>query len=513
MSEESPPSAREPKARDAPTNRSDATSDASTTPAPDETTGGESTTPAPDATSEESAEPTSEPLWRNVDFRRFFAGQFVTNVGDSLYSVAVLWLVFDLSGSSTLVGLANAGLLLPYLLQIVAGPVVDRFAADRLLVGTQLVQGIVVLVFPLAAVAGQLSVGLVLVTIPVLALATTASGPLRAAVVPRIVPEDRLSEGNSALATVTLGLDMLFDAVSGFVIAATGATVLFLADAATFAVAATLFAATTIPRVASDVDGDDEVGAGTNTTDANTADTNPTATDDATGPLSSYLADLRAAVEILRGSTFVTLIGLNAVFNLAVGVTLATLPAFGASLAGPTVAGIALAGPAAYGATLGALGIGRLVGSVLAPRLDGVPYGPLRAGTALAATLAWLVAALAPSVLVTLVSFGVAWVAAGLAGVLTSTINQRVFPSAVLGRISAIKGTASTATLPLGSLLGGVAADVLGPRTTMAITALGFGVVGVTFTLRPALRRLPPVSRVEPADFRLSFDVESATDE
>ena len=92
------------------------------------------------------------PLRANRDFRRFVAGQFVTNAGDSLYTVAVLWLVFELSGSTTLVGVANAVLLLPWLLQAVAGPIVDRFPVKPLLVGSQIVQGVVVLVFPLAAV-------------------------------------------------------------------------------------------------------------------------------------------------------------------------------------------------------------------------------------------------------------------------------------------------------------------------------------------------------------------------
>ncbi len=66
------------------------------------------------------------PLWQNRDFLRFFFGQFVTNAGDSLYSVAILWAVFELSGSTFLTGVANSLLLLPFLLQIVAGPLVDR---------------------------------------------------------------------------------------------------------------------------------------------------------------------------------------------------------------------------------------------------------------------------------------------------------------------------------------------------------------------------------------------------
>ena len=140
-------------------------------------------------------------LWRNRDFRRFFAGQFVTNAGDSLYTVAVLWLVFELSGSTVLTGVANALLLLPWLLQALAGPVVDRLPLGPVLVGSQVVQGVVVLVLPLAAATGHLSVGVVLAVVPVLTLATLLMAPMQATLVPRIVDDENLSSANSALAT------------------------------------------------------------------------------------------------------------------------------------------------------------------------------------------------------------------------------------------------------------------------------------------------------------------------
>lgn len=117
-------------------------------------------------------------LWRNRNFRRFFAGQFVTNAGDSLYTVAVLWLVFELSGSTFLTGIANALLLLPWLLQIFAGPIVDQLPLTPVLVGSQLLQGVVVLALPLAAVTGRLSVGVLLAVVPVLTLATLLMAPM-----------------------------------------------------------------------------------------------------------------------------------------------------------------------------------------------------------------------------------------------------------------------------------------------------------------------------------------------
>ncbi|WP_433627322.1 MFS transporter [Halomicrococcus sp. NG-SE-24] len=320
-----------------------------------------------------SADPAVEEpsLWLNSDFRRFFAGQFVTNAGDSLYTVAVLWLVFELSGSTVLTGIANALLLLPWLLQIPAGPIVDRLPLKPVLVGSQVLQGIVVLALPLAAATGRLSVGVLLAVIPVLTLATLLMAPMQTALVPRIVADTRLSRANSALATVTLGLDMVFDA---------------------------------------------------------------------------------------------------------------------------------LGGPAVYGLLLGALGISRLVGSLVAPYLENVAYGRLElVGHSLAACC-WLAAVYTPSTAFTVVLFGLAWVPAGISGVLTSTLNQTVFPADLLGRVLSIKGTASGTTLPFGSLVGGIVAEMLG-TTTMGLAAFGFGFTGLYILVRPRLRQLPLVGDADPAAF------------
>jgi MFS family permease len=412
-------------------------------------------------------------LWRNRNFRRFFLGQFVTNAGDSLYTVATLWLVFELSGSTFLTGVANSLLLLPFLLQIVAGPVVDRLPVKPLLVGSQVGQGVVVLVLPVAAFAGTLTVELVLVTIPALSLMTLVNAPARATLLPRIVADDQLSRGNSALATVTLGLDMIFDALGGLFIAVFGATALFLLDSLTFAVAGLLFFGMVIPAVE---------GGGEKSAES---------------AIEEYVADLRAGIGVLRGTVFVDLILTAAVANFAVGVTLAILPAFGDLLGGAAV----------YGLMLGALGVGRLVGSASASYLGDVAYGRLMTVGYLASALLWLGSVYSPSVVLTVGLFGLSWISAGIDGVMTETLNQKVFPPDVLGRVSSIKGTASAATLPTGSLVGGFIAEQLGTVTTMGLAALGFGFVGIYFAVRPSLRRLPAMNDVDPS--ALDVDVDS----
>ncbi len=404
-------------------------------------------------------------IWRNRNFLRFFCGEFVTNVGDSLYTVAILWLVFRLSGSTFLTGVANSLLLLPWLLQIVAGPIVDRFSIKRLLVGAQLVQGIVILVLPLAADTGHLSTGLVLVTIPALSLVTLVLFPVQSALVPRIVAPDQLSRGNSALATVTLGLDMIFEAIGGALIATFGAMALFVTDSLTFAISGILFFGMVVPTA--DGDGERSEWDG-----------------------SEYVDDLREGIDVLRGTVLVDMVFTSAVFHFALGVTLAILPAFGSEHGGPM----------RYGLLLGALGVGRMVGSMVASPLEGVPYGRSKAVAFVGSAALQIVSVYSPSTIFSVALFGLAWIPAGANDVLVSTLNQKVFPSDLLGRVSAIRGTASTATLPIGSLVGGFVAEQIGTTTTMGLAAFGFGFVGLYFALRSPLRNLPAMRDVTPAD-------------
>ncbi|WP_330631188.1 MFS transporter [Halocatena halophila] len=413
--------------------------------------------------------PSEQSLWHNRTFVRFLSGQLVTNAGDSLYTVAILWVIQTEANSTVLTGIANAMLLSPWLLQLFAGPLVDRWRTKRLLVGAQLLQGLVVLIIPIATMLDSRSIELLFCVIPVLALLTTACEPVVDSMLPRIVRKEQLSAGNSALATVTLGLDMALEAVGGLFIALVGTTTLFVVDSLSFAIASALFAGMVVPS-----------------TSSSTAD----------GGITGYVEQLRDGVSVLRGTLFVEMIGCTAVFNFTTGVALAVLPAFAASKYGPAV----------YGLLLGALGIGRMLGSLSGSWFTGVGFGRLLASTNLVAASLWIgsVYAGTPELAVTL--FGLAWIPAGLTGVLVATMNQSVFPTSALGRISATKGAATGATLPLGSLLGGLIGAALGPELTMALAGCGYGFSGCYYTLRTPLRRLPSVDTMTATTFGLEDD-------
>ncbi|MFC6724587.1 MFS transporter, partial [Halobium palmae] len=161
-------------------------------------------------------------LFRNAAFRRLFLGRLVTNAGDSLYYVAAMWLVYELTGSEFYTGVAGFLVMAPAALQFLFGPLVDRLPLRRVFVWTQLLQGALVLVVPVAAHFEALSVALLLTVMPLLSLLNQPVYPAQSAALPRIVDRDGLVAANSLFTFAYQGVDAAFNAVGGVLIAAVG---------------------------------------------------------------------------------------------------------------------------------------------------------------------------------------------------------------------------------------------------------------------------------------------------
>lgn len=397
-------------------------------------------------------------LFRHADFRRLFVGRLVTNVGDSVYAVAAMWLVYSLSGSTLYTGLAGALTMGPAALQVFVGPLVDRWSLRRTLVWTQAVQAVLVLVIPVAHVLGVLSVWLVLVVMPVVAMFNQFVYPAQNAALPRIVEEDELTAANAAFSLAYQGVDMAFNAVAGLLVVAVGAIALYALDSLTFVVAVVLFAGLRVPTAR----GEDEVPG-------------------------TYFGDLQEGIGFVRGTVIAGLFGASLMANALLGLTWAVLPAFADQSGGASTYGFLLAGISA----------GTLLGALVATRFDSVPYGRLSIVGFAVAGVAWFVALRAPWLAATVALFGLAFVPVGVTNVVSATLLQRMVPDALLGRVMALLGTMGTAAVPLGSLVGGAAGDAFGPTTVMYAGAAGFLWIVVYVLLVPSLRGLPAATEVQ----------------
>lgn len=406
-------------------------------------------------------------LWSNFDFLRLLFGRFVTNAGDSLYTIAGTWLVYDLTGSSFYTGLASALLLLPPALQFVSGPLVDRWPLIRTLVWTQLIQAVLILSIPVAAYLDHLSVGVVLVTIPLLSFLNQFVYPAQNAALPRIVGKSQLTRANSAFSFANQGTNMVFDALGGVLIAVVGAVSLFVLDSITFVVAVLSFVGVRIPERPDTGDQAAEID------------------------VSGYLSDLRDGVQWLRGTVFTEMMLTTAITNFGTGIMLAVLPGFAAVRGGSIL----------YGALLGAIGAGGLIGALIASRLTHIRYGAIRIIGLGVGFFLWVGAVYSPWPALTVALFAITGIPIGVTNVMGQTLIQTVTPEELLGRVTSVDASVSTLTVPIGSFLGGTMGSLVGVVTTMAVAAFSFAFVSLYFAIRPRLRSLPAMDNIDQGEF------------
>lgn len=98
----------------------------------------------------------------------------------------------------------------------------------------------------------------------------------------------------------------------------------------------------------------------------------------------------------------------------------------------------------------------------------------------------------------TVVLFSLAAVPAGATNVVGATLVQRLVPDDLLGRVSAASGSASTAIMPLGALIGGVAGDAFGATAVMYLGGIGMDWIVLYVLSVPSLRNMPAASEAEP---------------
>jgi MFS family permease len=192
-------------------------------------------------------------LWVGRNVSLLWSGQVLSQAGDSVYMIALMWLMLELTGSKALTGLAAMSAYLPTLLfGLLAGHVADRHNRRTVMVLADAIRAALVMLVPLAAYVGMLEGGrgalvLGLVTFAV-ACVSTLFNPARDAMIPDIVEEGKLNLANGLIQTSWQLAMFVGPLMAGLVLPFIDLVYLFHFDAATF-VASMVFILL-IPRAA-----------------------------------------------------------------------------------------------------------------------------------------------------------------------------------------------------------------------------------------------------------------------
>jgi len=331
------------------------------------------------------------------------------------------------------------------LVGLLAGGWVDRSRKREILVGADLVRALAVATVPLAAWLGRLEVVQVYVVAVVVGGATALFQIADVALLPRLVPPERLVEGNAKLAATESVAEVTGPALAGVLIQALGAPLAVLLDAASYVWSA-LFLRSLRHQ--------EKPGGG--------------------GEGTSVLRDLAVGARATLGHPVVGLL------VAATGTTMFCAGAFAALYMLYALRTLGLQA-STVGVIIGVGGVGALGGTALARALPSrLGLGPTLVSSLLVYQVAGLLIplaglpsvprALAPWLLVAHQLVGDAFFMVFF--VLATSLRQTLLPRELLGRGNATLQIVTGSLLPLGALAAGSVAGSLGLRETLLAGAL-----------------------------------------
>lgn len=378
--------------------------------------------------------PTALRAFRHRDYRLFYAGQGISQVGTWLQMIATSWLVFRLSGSPFLLGLSAFALQIPFLvLGPLAGVFIDRLDRRRVLIATNSVAALQALGMLAVVALGIVQPWHLVLGNLVLGVVSACDAPARQSILIQLVGgRQDLPNAIALNSSMMNGARFVGPLAGGALIAAFGETSAFALNAASYVV---MLAA--LARIRS-------------------------ATPSPAAPQGGWRAQLAAGARYAYG-----FLPTRAALLLLAAVSL-TVHSYPSLM--PWFAREAFHGDSGtLGVLVGAGGFGALSGMIylaMKPDLRGL----LRlAGMMAALSGAALVAfSFAPSLWLAVPALYVVGMGAMLVAGSTNTVLQSIVPDELRARVASLYVMSFLGVAPLGALAVGWVSERAGPPATLA---------------------------------------------
>jgi MFS family permease len=394
---------------------------------------------------------------RHRDFRRLWAGTFFATAGQWVQQATLGWVVYDVTGSASVLGAVLGIRAIPMLLLApVSGLVADRFDRRYALALSQLLMVVISI-----ALSALLAFKAVLVwhlfAFSVLSgVSAVFDRTLRSTLVFHSVPR---SDAANAVALNSIAFSVsraVGPSVAGFLVGAVGAAV-------NFAIQALLYVGVVLAALSVR----------------------------ATPPSTRAKKPASAWEEMKEGARFTTTDPVaRMMIVLGLVPPLLLIPSFSA-LMPVFAADVFKSGPEGLGLLLSAVGVGGILGGLVAAWTARYDQTGLIQTLALAVFAFSLFAfAMSPNIAIAVVFLAIAGIAEMVHHTVHVTTLQMCAPEHMRGRIASLLPI-FPAFISIGALVAGVLADVLGPELVVILLALtALGVVIAAWARSTAVREL-----------------------
>jgi MFS family permease len=397
----------------------------------------------------------------NRALARLMVGEFVSSIGDWLYLVALLVLVWQATTDPVLLGVIGAARILPYVvLSVPAGIAADRFDRRLILLVTDIVRGVIMLL-----IAGAVIVEAPIWTIVVLAIVATCFSAFFSPAIGAYLPsltrdESELGPANSLWSSLDNLAFFIGPAIAAFLLSLGDLEIAFVLNAVTFGVVAAVLwrlpAGRPLPAPS-------------------------LAADQPAPPAQALFSALRPIGRPLLGLGLVNAVDGFVFGGLSVITVVLSVQVYGVDEATGT------------GLLNSAIGVGGIIGALIAGALVlRQRLGPPLVGGAIALGLG--VAALGQvgtAFSLALVAMGVAAIGELVAEIVATTLLQRIVPDAVRGRALGLMRTVTVSSYAAGAFVVPIigAAHPEPVLTVLGAAMIVAGIVAVVLVGRQAIVR------------------------
>ena len=172
---------------------------------------------------------------KHRNFQLFFAGQFISLTGTWMQSVAQSWLVYRLTGSVVLLGLIGFSSQIPvFLIAPFGGALADRYNRQKILVITQTSAMITAFVLAILTLTGNIEVWHLFVLAVCFGVANAFDIPTRQAFVTDMVGKEDLLNAIALNSSMFNGARIVGPAIAGILVAVVGEGWCFLGNAVSY---------------------------------------------------------------------------------------------------------------------------------------------------------------------------------------------------------------------------------------------------------------------------------------
>ena len=187
-------------------------------------------------------------LW-NRDFLLMLQGNAISDLGDLLYSVAIGVWVYEQTGSSALMGvMSSISMFVTMFLSPFTGSIVDKVSRRWVIVGMDVLRGLIMLVLGVLLYASRLTVPGVLLAALLASLCSVFFNPAVNTLVLDLIPRDDMVRGQSVFSAINALINLTGKAFSGVLVALLGVPLIVVLNGVSYLISAVTELFIRVPR-------------------------------------------------------------------------------------------------------------------------------------------------------------------------------------------------------------------------------------------------------------------------